>query len=284
MLGEYGDAMAESEHPIVQYAAGWVAAELALYRGRNASAGKKVGYEDRQEHLAIATERWNMAADGMPALRSTITGSDLRASLYGIELRLLEALSYVPKMEVGASVLARADMGNAERQARYELTRQRTARLARFVLDLPPESNAMHAVKVGSVSEVACGAVGQSYDQGQLTIVPSSFRQDHHAKRYLRSDYIAISHEYPFKKSLVQVTTSQEHGGWAIRRYCKVVANRDLLLGPDRTVADTLVAFEKSVVGGANPKDQRRLRAIARQLYTSIVAKNAEEEQELEQE
>jgi len=262
-IKECGDGMAESDHPVVQYAAGWAAVEHALFRDNpNSRNPMNVSYDKRVVSLATASARWDKAAVGLQDMRQSQSTIQRQLRFFGLEMRLMEAMAYMPNMEIDAALLGRGPLSDDERQLKLGETKQRTSHLARYVMGM---SNVGHIgqIRAGLISEMACGAVGQSIDDGRYIFIPSTFRQDHHLVRNMRADYVAMSGKEPYPKTLVQVKKVDEVKYNTLPNFCNVLATRDLILHPGRPVTETLGAFADIVEGQGKLEDEDRMTRLA---------------------
>jgi len=271
-LAEVSATMAESEHPLVRYAAGWAAAEMALNREvRNGyqKVTKTVPFFERTQCLDNAVRSWKSAAEDLPAYREAQENIERRDQVHAIELRLLESLAYVPSMENAAAMLAGEHIDHDATEKRQQ-TRERTAALAEFVV-ASLKGRTPRPIMVGVVSELACGIAGQCDPAEKYTVLPASFRQDNNKRAPLRADYIAVSGEGLHPKTLIQVKSSHGAARRTWPQMCHVVARRDLTLGGGRRVTDTLTAFVRQTESQSTTSPEaHRLARLGRLLTAKI--------------
>lgn len=263
------DAMANSGHPLVVYAAGWAAAELALHRtkpqeGRPLS---QVALTERIENLKTAQTLWASVGPGMNDLRESQPSQDRQLRVRDINVRRRQAIAYLPLMEVGAAVLAYEPYSRDHIEwYRHHAWGQSVAE-ADNMLFLPSRDRLSRETKAGLIAEAICGLIGQQDARFHHLVLPASFRQDNGVDKRFRADFLALDTKAPHCKTPMFVNWSEravEKADAPDRRHgVEFVATRDFRLGPDVSPRKTLEALIALEAGTAEPEQQIGIEGLA---------------------
>jgi hypothetical protein len=261
---ELSDLMGSSDHPIVQYAAGWAAAEAATFR--DTKVGRGFGrLPARRDMLEQAEAHWREASRQMPGLREAQTSEGRALEVRDIEVRLAQSLAYLPLMDVVASWMSRSSLNKRKTETRLQEVRSSALDLGALTLGLPENTVQERCSKSGLMSEMAFALVSQVDGlQGYLTL-PASFRQENNRFSAMRADFVAITARPSHQKTLVQVKSGSRPPGVVdpldmIYFYAK----DDLTIEGGRRAQDTVNAFIQWEAGLAADDTASSLRGLGR--------------------
>ncbi len=243
------DNMAESDHPLVVIAAGWAAAELAMYRPKFQSEFSRPRFdlEERLENLGTAQNMWESVGPAVSAWKSSQPSKERRLDVRNIDLRRKQALAYLPMMGIAASFGAREPFSPGQVAWHRDKTWRQSVQCGRVVLSLPGKDDLSRGSKAGMIAETLCGLTGQRDERQHHLVLPASLRQDHNPRARFRADFMALSTAYPHPKTPVFVNSTERaveaRNRSPSRHGVLFVAGRDFSLGPDEPPHRTLEAL-----------------------------------------
>ena len=271
--------MEAHDHPLVQYAAGWAAAEAALFRRRPRSNIDQPLYpfEDRKAALESARSLWEGAGVGFRHLDRAAVSSRQAADVWSFKTRSWLSCAYLPSMEIAANWFSGRELNTQDTSALLDRTSEKVIQLGRVVMNTPAKDAEHRSAQKGLIYEMTAGLVLQYDRPFRRLIVPSSIRQDNHKVPRMRSDLVAISTEAGHAKTLIGVTghRTEEGRSDSSRIRFDISVDPDLLLNPtDRTKSrtDTLMAFINREAGILDPATAQRLDEMSRVLTERLVA------------
>lgn len=275
ILEDCAFTLGEKDHPLLRYAAGSAAMELALRPCKGGVSSAYGTFERRQELLRFAKPHYLLAAMGLSEMSK---GAKYALQLAGMEVQALHTVAYMPLAEIAASWQARHKLDSDSIDALHNKTRTALAHLGEFVLGINSGDAIRSGVRTGLMSELACGMVGQVDEPSHYLLLPGSLRQDHNRRHGLRADLIAMSAQTPHRKTLLQVKHALKRSRPSLAsdtaqpkaQTCVIEAQRDLVLHPDWNVERTIESFIKTVEGTADSEITQRFAVVGR-VMTGII-------------
>jgi hypothetical protein len=273
-LLEHSEAMAGHDNPIVKYAGGWAAAEVAMRRGG------RLPISTRLAALERADATWSSAGAAFAAIRHHSYVRRLQAEYLGYELRATQGLAYIPTMTVVAELLAGAKVDNSAIEAKIQPTQKNLLELGKLSRDqsdqIPPN---IIGTRRGFLAEVLTGLLMQSDRPLNLLILPASIRQVHHYRNELRADLVAMrlpsptSTDRQYPRKLIQVTGDPSKAGMSHHASRVIVHTHTDLYDEHRTPADIFDAFAEREAGTLQDPDvDARLDVLARVITRRVTA------------
>ncbi|HSX07297.1 MAG TPA: hypothetical protein VLG11_00180 [Candidatus Saccharimonadales bacterium] len=277
LLRYWGDVMAESNHGLVLYSAGWAAAELVIHRTkvRSDPDAQRRNLDERRTTLKQAKERWLRAAEVLPSLRRAQPTEKRVAQIGHVELQLAQALAHTPSMEVIAAQMCNASFDCQTREERLQKTHENSVELAKFLLSFDlsdPSEREGRIGKLSIMSGVLCGLVGQFDDNPRKYVfMPASFRRAHHKLPFVRADCLAVPLGRRFGSMGMQVRTAAKRQGGpdASGQSLVVEASRDLVI-PGMTLSETLRSYVDMAEGRPKPDAEPSFAALGRVLTMQV--------------
>jgi hypothetical protein len=260
-LMRQSEQMSRSDHPLVKYAAGWAAAEFALFRPRGCEFSQPL--PARLEALEAAQAQWVQASKGMPAMREAQILPEKVMAVRGLEVRVVQALATLTTMEVGASWFAGDPMNPEETKAKTEQTASQLTALGGVIGSWPRHDSLWRTHKSGVAGEVLLGLIGQ--DTGYAAI-PASYRRDHDPKLAKRADYVVISPEPNHPRALVQLGSKTKQYEYTLN----LNPPAELTLGKGKLVYHTLEAFAQREAGTASQETLTALGSVTQRLTVRL--------------
>ncbi len=258
------DQMGTNDHPLVRYAAGWAAAEAALFRGRKGRNSGKL--ETRLGYLSQASEHWLGAGEEMSDLRRAQSTERKNLDVRDTGVRLVQSLSYLPLMEVAASWLAYEPLDDEVTEAKFQKVRSGCLELGSGVMALPSKTTQERESRSGLATEMAYGLVSQLDEPQRYLTLPASFRQEHNRfSAKMRADYIAVSAGDSHKKVLVQLKSGNRRYNEAYKKdVVYFYGQDDLVIRSTDGPIDTLNMFLKAEAGKVSKNTAAKLRVLSR--------------------
>jgi hypothetical protein len=262
---EIYDDLAKADHPILQYAAGSVAMEMALSRGLH-STSPNGSLADRRVLLENAKTAWEQSIEGFKTLWRAGSYPERRAQRNQMRYRVMHFLAYLPLMDVVASQYASRMLTPDQIAEKRQATNEAVVELSERLFTMPFNTTRDSQTQAGLLGEVACGIIAQFESPGYIC-VPAPLRQDHHPLASKRGDLMALTPHSRRKKWPVQVKNNMDNVAEAVKNSKNQVlvdASRDLVLKPGWSLGKTVRGFTEVVNGKATDETRARLTVVGR--------------------
>lgn len=267
-LLEHVSSMENDNHPVVRYAAGWAAAEVGLYRLGPHNCKEQVVRQYRQEVLETADEHWNVASRDISAWRQEQPTLETASQARMIEVRLAQALAYVPLMGVAASWLAGEPLGKRLTQKIQQNTRQRSIDVGVMVCHLQ-ESDFIENGKAEMAGEILCGLACQTAQLQKYTTIPTPPRSGRYGRSM--SDFFIHDKEPPYRRKPIRSTPGCRDAMVDMPRSTATVsAVDDFNLRSKIAIYEALHNFNRLQNNTLDPLGQARLEDMGRRMATCL--------------
>jgi hypothetical protein len=216
----------------------------------------------------------------MHAFANTQKTDEKRAGALMIEARTMQALAYVPLMEIYASWLDGRDFDVDKTAQSLQKTKTDLVRLSALTLNRPAQGVTERMVRSRLAGEFLCSMLGQIDTPWRYMMLPASLRQANHVLPEKRADFLAISvpassdqeqlaggplPKRRFSKSLVSVSLGKQKVPDAkTSGVVSFYAQDDFRMGNGTKINDTLKAIFDWQNGNAEPDKVATLEVLGR--------------------
>ncbi len=265
---DMSESMGESDHPLVRYAAGWAAAEYATYP--HPSDPDQIDLSVRVDALDQAKEHWREAEKTMPALRQTQTSEELIAQVQSIEVRVAQALTYIPIMEVVASSLNGNLLDKEQAKIKCREVKAAALEIGSLAMNLPHGTVVARNAKSGLVSEMVCALLLHTGEPSNHLIIPASFRERNGRFHEKRASHSAIMIAQPHNKVSIRTEPGWRPVNEVDSKILRFYSREDLSSRPTDNPYNTLDAFIDWKAGRASPATISRLQVAGRNMVQRL--------------
>lgn len=245
-LCRFSEIMADSDNPIVQYAAGSAAAELALYRPGPAGM-HTLALSDRLDALEMAQTCWTAASRNIDAYRDSQALSIRKDQVVSNGLRIQRNLAYLPLMEVGAAWLAGEPLSADEVKVKREITQKSALEVGRCVASLPPDMSLPRnrGQKLRLIAETLCGLIANADLSGPYVTIPTPLRKHSGSENSwaMGVGYFALCAYPPYRKTSLLIACRPPEQPVTEERALIMVAPRDFARLPKYSLERVLGFF-----------------------------------------
>jgi hypothetical protein len=273
LLKDLASEMAEHGHPIVRYAGAWAVAEAGMFRLSHPGLQSRPNTDslpDRLQSLETAQGMWGQAAIDFGNLRGATTRPELQNEYLGFELRAMQSLTYIPSMQLTATLMSDFVISEQDRDGLLQRTRQRLASLGEVVLDLKGNGQGFFDVRSGICNEILGGLLLQESHDSRYVIIPASVRQDNHAEASMRADLIAVNTKETHPRTLIQISSRMDQNQVSKERFI-VHTWSDLTLEGQRP-RDTLRRVIEKEKGGKTTYISSQIDSLSQSLTDRLAA------------
>lgn len=267
-LGLIGAEMADSQHPIVTFAGGWALAESALYKHHKKSS---IPLDERLHNLRKAREVWSDASRDLGQMSRDCPDLQESAQFFGFQMRALFAIACLPSFMQTAKWVTGEPVNPAVTATTVSQTRQRVLELGSTLAWSPRYDSEYGRTRFGTAAELSAAALLQ---QGSQLVLPGSIRQDHHVAKSERADLITVSSNSTHAKTRIQISSVSEtlERGANSKAMLYVDTRRDLVLYPDGSPVDTLMALILREENGIDAATEAQLAELSNNLLSRLTA------------
>ncbi len=270
-------AMAEHEHPVVRYAAGWAYAERGVYAAKPGMQHVNEPSELRLNALTKAETLWTTTAPDLANLHTQIPDKTIAARAWGFWLRLLQAQAYLPNMQLIARLRSNEVVDEQSMQALQQQTKANIVTLGALLLNRRQRADREKTLVLsGITNETLTDLLLQRLQPPSHITHAPTIRQRHSSPAIKRADLLAMSVVPPYADVPIRLNTKQDSTP-STPGVLTIAPRSDLILYP-RSFCDYTLRMALAAERGSTIQEHRpvQLDSLAKRLgHKLLEAENA---------
>lgn len=235
--------MADSENPVVQYAAGWAAADAALSRPHRMSTQEPHPIDRRTSNLATAGRLWETALPRLGDARLSMTDPRQSATLFGYQLRTQFALDALPLMHIAAAYRVGQPVAAAVLEGAIAFAKYKEAASGRTVLSNQQPVGPLRKTAHYFRNVLTTALLLQQDSQAPFIVLPASIRHGEGGPAVNRTDLVAVHTSDTHAQTAVRLLRGEPKGprvGNAAVIYEEHDLSLNTTMSPVRTLRESI--------------------------------------------